>query len=230
MGSIGLSAAWNGVLGRFGLFALAFSVFCRIGRLRCLGGLRCIRCLWRGAAGALVLALGCSPLQPTVAAEIIGLVLDVQGSEHAQVVHRGARHARILTYLEEDSRVLIPDGGQVALSLYQNRSLVRISGPGEYRLRRNRVDVISGAPPRSEVFVSPLAQGRPGARLTGGGSRMRAFNGFAWDADLPADAPFVERVLLVALLLDEGRREEAQREWTVLQSVRPALQGVPLPP
>lgn len=109
-----------------------------------------------------------------MAAEPIGMVLDVQGGKAQQSAGIVNRPLQMLSYLNEDDVLKLEAGAKVSFSLYKERKVFAASGPAELKVKADGVQVISGAEPTVKSMSNQMVAAQSGSRMLKGATKMRA--------------------------------------------------------
>jgi hypothetical protein len=116
-------------------------------------------------AGGLVL--------PARAADVIGMVLDLQGP--AEVTENGVTgKLQLLANVAPQMRIDLPAGSKASLTLYATRSVYRLTGPTVVETARDGVKVIRGAAPEVKRMGEKLVPTAQSGALIAGAYRMRS--------------------------------------------------------
>lgn len=126
-----------------------------------------------GLLSALLL-LTVMPATAWSAPEPIGMVLDVQGGKAQQVAGIVTRPLQMLAYLQEDDTLRLEAGVKVSFSLYKERKVLTASGPGEFKIKADSVQVISGTEPTAKSMSNQMVAAQSGSRMMKGATKMRS--------------------------------------------------------
>jgi hypothetical protein len=109
---------------------------------------------------------------PARAADVIGMVLDLQGP--AEVTENGvAGKLQLLANLAPQTRIELPAGSKASLTLYATRSVYRLSGPIVVETARDGLTVLRGQAPEVKRMGEKLVSAPQTGTLIAGAYRMR---------------------------------------------------------
>jgi hypothetical protein len=108
------------------------------------------------------------------AAEPIGMVLDVQGGKAQQIASVVTRPLQMLAYLSEDDTLKLEAGTKVSFSLYKERKVFQVTGPAEFKVKADGVQLVSGAEPVSKSMSNQMVAAQSGSRMMKGATKMRS--------------------------------------------------------
>jgi hypothetical protein len=174
-----------------------------------------------------VLALAASGL--ALAAEPLGMVIDVQGDAKVSEAGRSAR-LQMLSYLNAQSEIQLAPGAAITVTWYAGSKELRFAGPARLKVEAGGIQVLQGkaAQERSVADEKVQATKKPPQRLTQAAINMRSLPKLSKEQEArreklrPADnAPLGEWVIYAMALEDMGLTGEARAVWKKLAAQRP---------
>lgn len=123
---------------------------------------------------AALLALSFASLAAAADDNVVGMVLDLQGPVQLIDDGGGSSRLQLLANLTPRKRIELPAGARASLSMYANRSVYRLTGPGLVEITSDGLKVLQGAAPDVKAMGEKQVAAAQSGSLIPGAYRMRS--------------------------------------------------------
>ena len=173
----------------------------------------------------LLIALVLIASTPALAAEPLGMVIDVQGNATL-----GKNRVEMLSYLNAGDEIQISSGGSMTLTWYAGSKELKFAGPARLKVEPGGIKVMQGgaAQERSVSETKLEATRKPPTRLGQAAINMRGIKPMSPEQEKqrellrPDDnGPFSDWVVYAMGLEQIGLTSEAKGVWKKLSAQRP---------